>query len=526
VKRSKTLRRRFIEGVAFALALLTAAFVSYNEIRRHSQEGRALLLAAGLPVSSILDAPVGQMEGRGRGAAGLRAAAKLDPAAIPAIEQAAPGDGIPLARSGEKDDKTIRDAGVPDAGVEEFHDRGAFSRAAPAQGDGVDRKAAPSDRPLEPHEANRGHRLTLLQLGDSHTAADFFTGRVRERLQEAFGDGGRADIVPGKPHLGVRSALFESEASDGWTYEALQKSGDPNRLYLSGFNAVTHRAGATLDLKARGSESFETVNVAFLTAPGGGKAEILVDGKSAGQVDLNGPANVRTVLRGSPPDSGDGKFHEVAVRSLSDGPVAVTNIEVGRPGDGVSYISFGFPGATVQLLDRLSSRNLADDLSRIAPDVIVLAFGTNEGYDDSLNVAAYIAQYEKIVARIKQLRPGVRIVMIGPPDGARAGTLIHAVSTGGDGDSCRFPTPPKLGAVREAQRALAVRVGASFWDWSSVMPAHCGAQIWAAASPPLMARDYVHMTLDGYNRSADRFADYLIPLISQAWTATRVVSNY
>ena len=58
------------------------------------------------------------------------------------------------------------------------------------------------------------------------------------------------------------------------------------------------------------------------------------------------------------------------------------------------------------------------------------------------------------------------------------------------------------------------------------MPAHCGAQIWAAASPPLMARDYVHMTLDGYNRSADRFADYLIPLISQAWTATRVVSNY
>jgi lysophospholipase L1-like esterase len=508
VKRSRTLRRRYIEGVAFALALLYAAFVSYNEIRRHSQEGRALPLAAGLPVSSILDAPVAQVENRD--AAALRAAAKLDPAVIPAIEPAAPRDGIALARSGETDDKAIRDAGVPDAGVEEFHDREAFS----------------SVRPFEPREANRGHRLTILQLGDSHTAADFFTGRVRKRLQEAFGDGGRADIVPGKPHLGVRSALFESEASDGWTYEALQKSGDRNRIYLSGFNAVTHRAGATLDLKARGSESFETVNVAFLTAPGGGRAEVLVDGKSAGQVDLDGPANVLTVLRASPPDDGDGKFREVAVRSLSDGPVAVTNIEVARPGDGVSYISFGFPGATVQLLDRLSSRNLADDLSRIAPDVVVLAFGTNEGYDDSLNVAAYITQYEKIVDRIKQLRPGVRIVMIGPPDGARAGTSIQAGSTGGDGDSCRFPTPPKLGAVREAQRALAAGIGASFWDWSSIMPAHCGAQIWAAASPPLMARDYVHMTLDGYNRSADSFADYLMPLIRQAWTATRVVSNY
>jgi lysophospholipase L1-like esterase len=522
VKRSGTLRRRYIAGVAFVLALLYAAFLSYDEVRRHTQEGRALLLAAGLPVSSILDAPVARVEDRD--AAALRAAAKLDPPAIPAIELAAPGDGIALARSGETGDKAVRDAGVPDTGAEEFHDREAFSRVAPGQGGGMDREAAPSDSPLEPREANPGHRLTILQLGDSHTAADFFTGRVRKRLQEAFGDGGRADIVPGKPHLGVRSALFESEASDGWTYEALQNFGDPNRLYLSGFNAVTHRAGATLDLKARGSERFEAVNVAFLTAPGGGRAEVLVDGKSAGQVDLDGPANVRSVLRASPPVGGDGKFREVAVRSLSDGPVAVTNIEVARLGDGVSYISFGFPGATVQLLDRLSSKNLADDLSRIAPDVVVLAFGTNEGYDDSLNVAAYIAQYEKIVGRIKQLRPGIRIVMIGPPDGARAGA-IQAASTGGDGDSCPFPTPPKLGAVREAQRALAARIGASFWDWSSIMPAHCGAQIWAATSPPLMARDYIHMTLDGYNRSADRFADYLMPLINEAWTATRVVSN-
>lgn len=504
------------------LALFNAAFVSYSEIRRHGQEGRALLLAADLPVSSVLDAPIARVEDRA--AAALRAAAKLDPAAIPALEPAALGDGA-LSRSAEMDDKAIRDAGVPEAAVAPLHDREAFMSAAPGQGEGMDREVTPSDRSLESRETNRGHRLTILQLGDSHTAADFFTGRVRTRLQEAFGDGGRADIVPGKPHLGVRSALFESEASDGWTYEALQKSGDPNRLYLSGFNAVTRRAGATLDLKARGSESFETVNVAFLTAPGGGRAEVLVDGKSAGEVDLNGPANARTVLRASPPDEGDGKFHEVAVRSLTDGPVAVTNIEVGRPGDGVSYISFGFPGATVQLLDRLSSKNLADDLSRIAPDVVVLAFGTNEGYDDSLNVAAYIAEYEKIVDRIKQLRPGVRIVMIGPPDGARAGASIQAASAGGEGDSCRFPTPPKLGAVREAQRALAARIGANFWDWSAIMPAHCGAQVWAAASPPLMARDYVHMTLDGYNRSADRFADYLIPLITQAWTATRVVSN-
>ena len=67
---------------------------------------------------------------------------------------------------------------------------------------------------------------------------------MRERLQQAFGTGGDAYIVPGRPHLGVRSALFDSDASDGWSYEALQKSDEHRRFYLSGFNAVAHHAGA------------------------------------------------------------------------------------------------------------------------------------------------------------------------------------------------------------------------------------------------------------------------------------------
>jgi len=79
--------------------------------------------------------------------------------------------------------------------------------------------------------------------------------------------------------------------------------------------------------------------------------------------------------------------------------------------------------------------------------------------------------------------------------------------------------------VREAQRRLAQRVGAVFWDWASVMPAPCGAQVWAAANPPLMARDYVHLTTEGYKQSADRFADFLIPLIDGRQTGAHVVSN-
>ena len=390
---------------------------------------------------------------------------------------------------------------------------------------------------LEP-EVVASHRLTILQIGDSHTAADFFTGRVRERLQQVFGSGGAAYVVPGKPNVGVRSALFESDASDGWTYEALQKSDDKRRFYLSGFNAVARHAGALLTLRARGGLPYDRLEVAFLKQPGGGRAEVLVDGEPGGRIDLDGAADARATLDVHASDTGARGFHDVAVRSLTDAPVTVTGVEVARDGDGVSYISLGFPGATVQLLQKLAAENLADDLRRLAPDIVVLAFGTNEGFNDALDVAAYGAQYEQIVRRLEALRPGLRVIIIGPPDGARAPVVCHNSSVGHDcpapapqpvaadgAERCRFPTPPKLAQVREAQRRIATRLGAFFWDWSSVMPSPCGAQIWAVADPPLMAHDYVHMTLDGYKKSADRFADFLIPLIDGRQTGAHVVSN-
>ena len=197
---------------------------------------------------------------------------------------------------------------VGQPGALDIHDRRAVVSIA--------RDEIPMDRPkgFSSQSALDGkappeRRLTILQLGDSHTAADFFTGRVRDRLQEKFGEGGEAYVVPGKPHLGVRSALFESSTSDGWTYEALQKTTDERRFYLSGFNAIAHRAGAYLDLKARGAEGYDKVDVAFLTQPGGGRAEVLLDGRPGGEVNLDGPENHRTTISySSDPRSGPRGF--------------------------------------------------------------------------------------------------------------------------------------------------------------------------------------------------------------------------
>ena len=381
-------------------------------------------------------------------------------------------------------------------------------------------------------KAEPKHRLTILQIGDSHTAADFFTGRVRERLQELYGLGGSGYIVAGRPHAGVRSSLYSSDVSEGWSYEALQKSDERSRFYLSGFNAVARRAGAALNLNLRGALGYDNIEVAFLRQPGGGRAQVTLDGTLSAEIDLDGAKGERAVVSVARSDGDTQPFRNIKVKSLSDQPVTITGVKVDRSGDGISYLSLGFPGATVQLLQKLAMKNLADDLRQMSPDIIVLAFGTNEGFNDALDIANYTSEYEQVLAKLKLLRPDARLVMIGPAEGARSrgggcGSKPCPVSTSSEdvtGSICRYETPPKLAQVREAQRRIARDHDVMFWDWASIMPKNCGPQIWANAAPALMARDHVHFTLEGYRQSADKFTEALIPLINDTLSPNHAVS--
>ena len=56
----------------------------------------------------------------------------------------------------------------------------------------------------------------IVQIGDSHTAGDRITGRLRAALQARFGDGGRGVLPPGVPYEGYAPLQVEVMA-DGWT---------------------------------------------------------------------------------------------------------------------------------------------------------------------------------------------------------------------------------------------------------------------------------------------------------------------
>jgi lysophospholipase L1-like esterase len=80
--------------------------------------------------------------------------------------------------------------------------------------------------------------------------------------------------------------------------------------------------------------------------------------------------------------------------------------------------------------------------------------------------------------------------------------------------------------VREVQRRLADANRIPFWDWWALMPAGCGASRWAAADPPLMARDHVHFTTAGYRKSGEAFAEFLERDLKAALRGEDAVSHH
>jgi lysophospholipase L1-like esterase len=393
-----------------------------------------------------------------------------------------------------------------------------------------------AQKPLK-DQGDARRAITILQLGDSHTSADFLTGEIRRRLQEAYGNGGSGYVTAGRPHIGVLSSTLKITVSQGWTYQALQRSEETGEFWMSGFNTVASAAGETLSFTSERAEIFDVIEIEAVRRPGGGTFEIKLDGNVEGTFDLAGQKVEPIVIRLVPDKGPTNQVRDITLTTRTDGPVSIASVAIYNSHDGLTYNSVGYPGATIDILNKLDNRLFTSNLRRLNPQIVVLSFGTNEADKANLDIPAYTERYRKVLAKIRSALPGALLVMIGPPEAeelsshckdkaAREAATCRRETTGATrGDACEWKTLPKLNEVREAQRKIAERDGIVFWNWASIMPKECGATRWLKETPVLMAKDHVHFTIAGYKKSAAAFLDTLIPLIDKVRSRSDAVSN-
>jgi lysophospholipase L1-like esterase len=382
--------------------------------------------------------------------------------------------------------------------------------------------------------------ITILHLGDSHTSADFLTGELRRRLQETYGDGGSGYVTAGRPHIGVLSSTLKIAVSQGWTYQALQRSEEVGEFWMSGFNTVASAAGETLSFVSERPETFDVIEIEAIRRPGGGTFDIRLDGAVEGSFDLAGQKVEPIVIRLVPDKGPTNQVRDITLTTRTEGTVSISSVAIYNTRAGLTYNSVGYPGATIDILNKLDNRLFASNLRRLNPQIVVLSFGTNEASKANLDIGAYTERYRRVIAKIHAALPAAVLVMIGPPeaedlpghckDKARETATCRrppetTASASSGADACEWKTLPKLAEVREAQRKIAQRDGLVYWNWASIMPKDCGADRWLTQSPPLMAKDHVHFTIAGYKKSAAASLANLIPLIEKVRSRSDAVSN-
>jgi lysophospholipase L1-like esterase len=340
-------------------------------------------------------------------------------------------------------------------------------------------------------------QVRILQLGDSHTAADFLSGRLRERLQSQFGHAGRGLLPPGLPYRGVRQAGFKVTVGGAWDYENSLNPRHAGPFGIAGFNASSRAAKASIAVDSE--TPFDRASLSVWQQPGGGRLEVEIDGRIVDRIETGSGTGVRLL-----------RYDANAARTLrliAADRRKVTILDYGIEGGsgGIVYDALGVVGATIGILDRWDGATVQQQIAQAQPALIVLAFGTNEAYADAIDEAAYAGQYAGAIRSLKAAAPNAAIAVIGPPDLLKPQPGCRPAS-----QSCVWLPPGALGPVRSIQRRLAQSEGFFFWDWSALMLASGGMGAWAEAATPLARPDRVHLSVEGYAQSADGFYEAIM----------------
>jgi lysophospholipase L1-like esterase len=175
----------------------------------------------------------------------------------------------------------------------------------------------------------------------------------------------------------------------------------------------------------------------------------------------------------------------------------------------------------------LDERLTATQLAALSPDLVVVAFGTNEAYnfrpeqlakiDEELTladrIAAYRADFERLLARYRRAAPAASCLVLLPPDLAPTRDEMPCIERQIEGVEEPVCVPEPLAsmvAVVAAQRSVARQSGCAVWDQTVAMGGPGSIRIWSELEPRLAGGDGIHLTMDGYDALGDRLFDDLL----------------
>lgn len=337
-----------------------------------------------------------------------------------------------------------------------------------------------------------GNRVARMAVyGASHTAADLWTGELRRRLQSRYGDAGHGFLVPAKWNLGYRHQDLVVEASQGWQIARhLRVQGDAvGDFGLAGLRMLSNNPLDFAQIRTTAANplgrSADRLELWFRSTPQGGDLAVELNG-SKESITCRGDEGVTRKIW----QMIDGP-KDLRLAPVGNGMVAIDGVVVERGTKGVVVDQLGIPGMQAEIHLHWTETPWAQQLQWRQPDLIVLAYGTNDIAQADETMDHYLQVWRQVLARVRKAAPQASCLIVGPTD-----RLTRD-------DRKRWISLPRTQDVIETQRKAAAMAGCGHWDARAAM-GNDGAMLrWKKAG--LATNDRVHLTRDGYSRLAELF---------------------
>lgn len=320
--------------------------------------------------------------------------------------------------------------------------------------------------------------VRILHYGDSHTAADEWTGDLRSRFQEKFGDGGSGYSFAGRPWNGYRRLDVRTGSTRGWHTDGLVGRSGDGVYGLGGVSMTTKSPHEAVYLLAEGQQ-FELF---YLQQPGGGSVQIYDNGGLVERISTDGAEEPGYFHYEATPGQ-----HKLEAETLDHAPVRLFGW-VAENTTGITYETLGINGAQASIMLDWNEPVLKSNIERRNPSLIILAYGTNEAGRRDWTLETYQKMFEELIGRIRAAAPTATIMVIGPPD-----RYLHTRKG--------WLPMDKIDMIVEAQRQAALATGCAFWDLRAKMGGKGSMQQWVTAG--MAQYDHVHFTGTGYKVLGD-----------------------
>ncbi len=152
-------------------------------------------------------------------------------------------------------------------------------------------------------------------------------------------------------------------------------------------------------------------------------------------------------------------------------------------------------GGSGLIFTRMNCEQQMKMMEYLSPGLIILQYGGN--VVPYITSSWYQRQFKRELEFMKELVPGVPVIVIGPSDMSLKEKGV-------------FESYPGVEPVRDALKNACLESGFAFWDLYEAMGGHNSMPSFVHADPALASSDYIHFTPLGVNLVAEMFYNALM----------------